>query len=198
MTDPTYGPLGAGELVRARLEDPDEGVPAWWTTYRQLYGAVANELEDNHRLPPPRFYAVEERARLEPDQYPACIVVPQGTDSFSPAEPGDDGRPRWRAGYRLRIFLFARGSSYPEASAGRFRLVIAARSALIRRPRLSDDARLDVGTWSESYSDVEASRKDGSTFAGAYLEVVALVDEVLEDPPIGTADTIGATVEPLQ
>lgn len=197
MTDPTYGPLAAAELVKARLADDQLGIPAWWTTYRQLYGAVACELEDNQRMPPPRFYAVEERARLEPDQYPAVIVVPQGTDSFRPAEPGDDGRPRWRVGYKLRVFMFARGSSYPEASAGRFRLVIAGRSALIRRPRLSDDARLDVGSWSEAYSDVEASCKDGSTFAGAYLEVVALVDEVLEDPPIGDADAIGATVEPL-
>lgn len=146
---------------------------------------------------PPGLYARADRAILEPDDYPAVLVVPQHTD---PAEVIDiaDGAVVWSIPYVLRVWLMCRhyGGQGTEVAACRTRLAVGCLSALFRAPRLSGTMAVSLAGWRQSWSDVGVDDDDQSTLAAWWLELTVDSVESVSLDSIANADTLTLSVHP--
>lgn len=179
----------AVEAVAGRLE---VAVPAELALLETVYGRPV-QLDDGgpDLWRPPGLYARGNRARIEPDDYPAVLVVPQA-DSAQILEPVDGG-PTYRIRYVLRVWAFCRFYGYEDVAACRNRLALAIVQGVLRRPRLADGLAFDPTAWRSSYSDIEAA-EDESSHAGWWGEFIVVSDEALPGAQVARADTIGLAV----
>lgn len=196
------GMEGAVGLTVARLADR---VPAKVAELVDRYGIGVADL------PAPKLYAPSERSRLEPKETPAVLVVGQDEtyagDGPTPVDAA--GAELWpgaiihRFTYRIRVFVFARGTTFDETSTRRHRLALAVREVVLADLWLEDPAGEDLpsaqvnpASLRGSYSDVgdEGSRR---SIAAAWVEFTATVPEVLAAPPLAVANTIIVTADPL-
>lgn len=187
------------EAVASRLEAT---VPAELDRLELVHGRPVPVLvppedpaDDLWRLP--QLYARSDRAVIEPDDYPAILVVPQATGQ---AEIVDWrlGAPVWRIPYQLRVWAFCRyfDNSGAGVAACRNRLALAARQSLLRAPRLTETMAVEQGGWRESFSDVGVDDRDQSTVAGWWLEVIVVAEECVTLDSIAQADTITVLAHP--
>lgn len=146
---------------------------------------------------PPGLYARADRAVLEPDDYPAVLVVAQHTD---PAEVVDlvDGAVVWRIPYVLRVWVMCRhyGGQGEEVAACRNRLALAVLQALFRAPRLSATMAVSLAGWRQSWSDVGVDDLDQSTVAGYWVELTVDATESVTGDTVARADTVTVVVHP--
>lgn len=154
------------------------------------------------RLDDPKLYATSDRFRLELPEYPAVLVVPQGAGQVIPLDfDDDDGGEVWRFRYTLRTFTFVRGRSYEEVAAYRNRLMAALRVAIFRRWQLTDDIAFvppaDGTQYRESLSEAGVDRRDQRSVAGGYIEHQVDALEGASIPTLGVANTVDATLLPL-
>lgn len=195
------GAEGAAEAVRARLEAL---VPERLMALEAAGGAIPSlplEAAAGAGAPlqlSPRHYGAEDVGRLDLNQYPACLVVPQdeagrrtGTD--------DDGATWWEVTYRLRAYGWVRAADtqgrrgYEVVQLGIRRLALAMREGLLIRPKLSDRHRLDPTRWRASFSEVGVDNRDKRSVQGVYLEVFVTAPEELSPPAVGNVATVDVT-----
>lgn len=161
---------------------------------------LTDALGELDGLTPPVLYATADRYRLEPEHYPAVLVVPQNAGLFLPVDDGDTGGEEYRVRYLLRSFIFCRGESFEEVAARRNRLMLAARLALFRHRQLTDDivhvAPGNGVTYRESYSEAVRDR-DRRSIAGGYIEHQVDAYEGASVAALGVANTIRVTLSPI-
>lgn len=143
----------------------------------------------------PGLISGNPQARVEPDDYPAVLVVPQATESVDVADVVD-GAAVFDVPYRIRVWAFCRYFTGPGVVACRDRLGLAIRQSLFRRPRLDDTRHLDLGSWRESFSDVDVDERDQNTVAGYWLDLLAHQIETVTLDTLANANTITVAVHP--
>lgn len=177
---------GAVEVVRASLE---LRVPVALDLLQ-----VAEEVEGVEK---PKLYGGEQRSRIEPNQYPAVLVLPMDTVGAELIDEYDEGL-LWRFTYRLRCWTFARNQSYERTERACRRLALAVREGLFISPTLSEFHTLDRGYLRESFSGVGAGgSRDSRAVAAAWVEIRVTAEERLSSPDPHRADTVVATVQPI-
>lgn len=192
MTGIALGPETVAAVVAAALEARMPTV---------LADLAAGPLGTLDGLEVPALYATSDRYRLEPEAYPAVLVVPQNAGTFLPVDDVDDGGEEYRVRYLVRSFMFARGESYEQVAGYRNRLILAGRLALFRRRQLTADvSHVAPGpgvTYRESLSEAVRDR-DRRSVAGGYIEHQVDVFEGTSVAPLGTASTIRVDLQPLE
>lgn len=177
---------GAVEATRASLE---VRVP---TMLGLLQGA-----EEVPGVEVPKLYGGEQRARIEPNQYPAVLVLPMDTVGVEAIDEDDEGL-LWRFTYRLRCWTFARNQSYERTERACRRLALAVREGLFVAPTLTEFHTLDRTYLRESFSGVGAGgARDTRAVAAAWVEVRVAAEERLSSLAPHLADTVVATVQPI-
>lgn len=154
----------------------------------------------------PNLISVAERSRIEPDEFPAVLIVGQTTRSRGSQGYKRTFDPNTQAveitrEYRLRVYSTVRAEGYEETSIDRDRLSRMVWLALIRRPGvIAENARINVEDWQESFSAVSA--RDGRTMAGSYLEVGVITNEAVRVDPTApeppSATTIGVIDDTIE
>lgn len=182
------------EAVAARLE---VAVPDELARLEQVHGRPVPKPHrgEADQWRPPGLYARSDRAVLQPDDYPAVLVVPQNTEIALVVDIVD-GAPVWRVPYRLRIWAFYRYQGAGEVAACRNRLAVAILQALFRSPRLSDRLAVDLSGWRQSFSDVGVDERDESTHAGWWLEVLVNATETVTLDSVAVGETLSVAVHP--
>jgi hypothetical protein len=185
------GPEGAAQAVGARLAlglaDQLAALEAAWGP------APLGPPEPDTNLPPvgPKLIAVGDRSRLEPQEWPAVLIVLQRMGGSRLAEVLDDGTKVFAHRYVLRTYGFAHSQDWDAAALGAMRLLFLA------APRLDDDHVVDVTSLAESYAEVGSVRGTGRSVSRAHLELAVDALEPLSPSVAGRADTIQIVVSPL-
>lgn len=177
----------------------------------RLEASVPDELarlEDAHGSPvppavagepdlwrPPGLYARSDRAIIGPDDYPAVLIVPQGSGVAEVVDVAD-GAVVWEIPYRIRIFGFCRYFGAAEVAACRNRLALGVLQALFRSPRLADGISVDLNGWSQSFSEAGVDDADQSSVAGWWLEVTVKSVETVTLDSLAAANVITVRVHP--
>lgn len=144
-------------------------------------------------IPAPARYADHELIRIELDEWPAVFVVAQGVTDVTRVDV-TAGELVYAVSYPVRVFVMARGDGWDDTDLIRKRLVLATREVLLG---VQSTAAIDERTYRESYSDVAIDSDRNATIAGAYIEVVVTLHEVIADPPpLAHANTITAILHP--
>jgi hypothetical protein len=191
------GPEGAAQAVGARLAlglaDQLAALEAAWGP------APLGPPEPDTNLPPvgPKLIAVGDRSRLEPQEWPAVLIVLQRMGGSRLAEVLDDGTKVFAHRYVLRTYGFAHSQDWDAAALGANRLTVAMRLLFLAAPRLDDDHVVDVTSLAESYAEVGSVRGTGRSVSRAHLELAVDALEPLSPSVAGRADTIQIVVSPL-
>lgn len=144
---------------------------------------------------PPGLYARSDRSIIGPDDYPAILVVPQGTGVAEVIDVAD-GAVVWEIPYRIRIFGFCRYFGATEVAACRNRLALGVLQALFRSPRLADGIAVDPNGWNQSFSEAGVDDADQSSVAGWWLEVTVKSVETVTLDSLAAANVITVRVHP--
>lgn len=189
MVDPApLVTLGGVELVLARLKARLEAqVPVEFALLNDLQGRpvpAATPGEDEAvDWRAPQLYAISHRGRLEPDDYPAVMLVPQATRA-SRVIGMEEGRPVRVVTYSVRLWLLLRFWGFDEVQAARNRLATVIKQALYRQQHLGDGTTLLVDGWVESYSEADIDDDDGRSAAGWWVEFPVEQEERITDPEL--------------
>lgn len=182
------------DAVASRLEQrvPDE-LDRLETAYGRPVPRPTGGESDMWR--PPGVYGRSDRSILEPDDYPAVLVVPQGSGEAVVIDIVD-GAPVWRIPYVVRCWGFCRYYGAEEVAACRNRLALGVLQAVIRAPKLTETLAVDLSGWRQSFSDVGVDDVDSSTVAGWWLEVTVNAVETVTLDSVAVAATVGLAVHP--
>lgn len=167
-------------------------------------------------LPDPKVLEPSDVAKLSIDQFPCHIVTILDTPLIERvdadlADLDDDlDAPQTSTGvgyqvtYVARIFTFARGATFAETNAARYRYTLALRQAFLRHPGLASAgaAHINEATWRESYSDLDrdARRTIGASYVefrltqaedlvAAETNYAGTLEVIAETMPLGLAET---------
>jgi len=154
-------------------DDPDFWAPdQWWTGDPDSRGLIA----------------ATDRTRLEPEDYPAVLVVPRSTLEAQVVDLSL-GRVERIVPYVVRTFVFVRHWGDEEVAAARDRLALAVEQAYLRQLRLSPAAAFRAGDgWASSYSEVGVNPEDQRSYAGWYLDTIVDQAEQLADVMLAPGD----------
>lgn len=141
-------------------------------------------------LPEVQLFATEGRAQLPLKDYPAIIAIAQPKRNVRLLDVTEDPpASRWASDYGVRLYLWARGSSYGATNRIRNRLSLAVTELLLSSPSLGLDwLRVNPATWTENPAEGAADRQRRSISA-TYLQFEATIEETLEgtvahEPPL--------------
>lgn len=172
--------------LKARLE---AGLPAERQLFEDAQGPPTPPPDDPDeadiwRLP--GLYATEGRYNLQPDDYPAILVVPQRS---LPTRIVDfhEGRATRIVPWVVRTWVLCRHWGYPEVQAVRNRLAVVVEQTYLRRLHLNATMAIVAGGWTSSYSDVDVDDDDSRSYAGWWLEMIVESTEHLGDPQLAPA-----------
>lgn len=171
-----------------------QDIPVRIIDYRNGWNASDTDL------PNPVKYLTYEPIAL--DEWPTIITVAMSTNSMERIGYRGDN-PLYRVDYTMRTYIWVRDVGSAEVTLMRDRMTTIVRSAILDYPCLkamdSGDAlrvQIDEGTLQEQFSDLTLLKGD-RVLAGAYLSYNLMIDEVVDRNPIGTAETINVTTEPM-
>lgn len=201
MADPVELLLGVTPVVEAIASRLEAEVPVELELLEERYGHPApppEEDDDPDLWRAPRLVARSDRQILEPDDYPALLVVPQATGR-PVVQDLEGGSPVLVIPYSVRVWGFVRHWSPETVAACRNRLALGVEQAVFRNVRLDELRTVDLFTWSTSYSDVGVDDVDQSTFAGWWIDLLVHQREQIGLPalaPAGPQLGIEVTVHP--
>jgi hypothetical protein len=176
---------GAGYLVDLTAGYLEQAVPV-----------MLDRVDRAQTVPRPKLYSTVDQPRLEGDEWPAVLVVGQNLLRQKRIDVTGEGSVYLRT-YRIRVYLFARGSSFEQTSRTRYALVLAAVEALMADQTLGDpNVTVDEDSIRESYSDVDTPPKSRRSIAAAFIECDATIQEVRTVPDLGEADLITVELHP--
>lgn len=147
--------------------------------------AVTNPID----LPDVALVLDHDEAPIPLEGWPAVMVVGQNLESMIRHEVAATGTD-WLCTYRLRVFVWSRGDSFPHTDHIRKRLTLAVREVLMQQRKITAAAHVDDKSLTESYSDLDVDDA-GATIAGAFLELNLVTLETLGTVPTkGVADDL--------
>lgn len=154
------------------------------------------ELGLERPTPAPGEYHDHWRPRDQLERWPAVLVTSIDGGNRSRIDV-DDGDPRYRWEWKLRIWLWVREDGFDRTAAIIESLAAATLDALLSARQLTADVELAERV-RVAYSDVVREPRTSRSIAGAWIEVVAILDETARLEPAATASTVVVGVEPLE
>lgn len=182
------GPQATARAIRDALA---LAVPGQLAALAASWGGVPLDAKRAGAAP---SFVVDDRARLEPDVWPAVKVLPGRMSSHVAEDRGADGAMRYRVTYRVALWTWARGSTWEATVNARGRLMLAVRYALLGAP-IAGGRRVVPGSLVEDYYDV-AGRTERTAGPGV-TSVDVVGREGVSLAALGAADTIAVVTERL-
>lgn len=168
--------------------------------------AKLEELEDrldlrDGALPRPGYIDHGQRSRLEEQQWPAVLAIPNLSGTPRQVERGDVVDTLVRP-HTVRLYVYVRASGvrtedtdlpvdgHELVESLRKRYMLALEETMLEAPTLDDDglAVVNIGSLRTSYSDVMADDV-GRSIGAAYLEVTVDLEEHVAHAPLNPASS---------
>ncbi len=190
---PTLEGGGVEAAVDAVVVHLEGAVPTHLDAIEAARGPVVEEVV-------PRLVAHSDRSRLEPEDYPALLVVPQEERDLRRVDIVDTGAV-YEARYRLRIFGFVRGPArhWDATAQAQRRLASAVRLAWITRQDFLPDYRFELAGFRLSYSELAGAGqgRDQRSFGAFYADGIVVATERSSRPTSLAPSTTEVTSELL-